>query len=373
MKANSNKLVKKKILWQAHEGNISGANLAMLEYIDGLQKEFDFSVILPHEGSMKQVLEKRKIPFFVIRQYGWANKYHWWAFGKWMKVLLRSFKAIKQTFRLIKKSTPDIVFTNTLVPFTTSVVAKMTRRPHVWWIHEFGKEDFGFTIGWGYEKWAWKWMQVSSQLIIGNSRAISSKYSNLMPKVKIETIYQPVSWKKIETKDFVKKARFLMFGQIIASKGHKEVIDAIITCKELGKKIPSLHILGPSEDSDYLIELEELVLKNELCDIVKIDVGFFKKENILPSYEILIVASQSEAFGRVIVEAHKAGLHVLVRNCGGAPELINESNGLLYDNQNELILSISGERVFPTSSPRLNYNELSETKKTINILNTLCK
>ena len=74
MPANSNKLVKKKILWQAHEGNISGANLAMLEYIDVLQNEFDFSVILPHEGSMKQALVKRKIPFFVIRQYGWANR-----------------------------------------------------------------------------------------------------------------------------------------------------------------------------------------------------------------------------------------------------------------------------------------------------------
>ena len=371
MLANSNKLVKKKILWQAHEGNISGANLAMLEYIDVLQNEFDFSVILPHEGSMKQALVKRKIPFFVIRQYGWANKYHWWAFGKWMKILLRSFKAITQTFRLIKKSAPDIVFTNTLVPFTTSVAAKMTRRPHVWWIHEFGKEDFGFTIGWGNEKWAWKWMQVSSQLIIGNSRAISSKFSNLMPKVKIETIYQPVSWQKRETKDSVKKARFLMFGQLIESKGHKDVIEAIKACKEMGKKLPTLHILGPSENSEYLKELNELVHKNKLQNYVHIEIGYFNKEEVMPQYEVLIVASKSEAFGRVIIEANKAGLHVLVRNSGGSPELINASNGVLFNNQNELIAALSGEKLFPDSTIRMNYNESLEVEKINELLYSL--
>jgi len=360
-------------LWLAHEGNISGANIALLEYLDVLENQFDFWVVLPHEGSMILALEKRNIPFSIIYQYGWTKTFPSRKFLKWPKVLLRSLIAIWQTKRLIRKFNASIVCTNTLVPFTASVAAKQLGVPHVWWIHEFGKEDFGFEIGWGHEKSAFQWMQSSSKLIITNSKAISSKFSNLMPMAKIETIYQPVSLNETKKNDVVKKARFIMFGQIVASKGHKMVLDAILAGKEMGKKIPTLHILGPSEDSNYLNDLEEFLLKNELSDYVKIEIGFFEKEIVLPQYEILIVASQSEAFGRVIIEANKAGLHVLVRNCGGAPELINESNGLLFNNQDELISVLNGEKDFNSNIEiRMNYDESLEIEKLIKMLHQVC-
>mgnify|MGYP003862149761 FL=1 len=94
-----------------------------------------------------------------------------------------------------------------------------------------------------------------------------------------------------------------------------------------------------------------------LQEYVKIEVGYFKKEEVLPHYEILIAASKSEAFGRVIVEANKAGLRSLVRNSGGAPELINESNGLLFSNLIELSEQLSSESIFINKPIRLNYNE----------------
>ncbi len=362
---------KKKILWQAHEGNVSGANIALLEYMDALENQFDFWVVLPHAGSMIQALEVRSIPFSVIHQYGWTNSFPNWKLLKWMKVIYRSIIAIWHTKRLIRNFNASIVSTNTLVPFTASVAAKQLGVPHVWWIHEFGKEDFGFQIGWGHEKLAWKWMQSSSRFIIANSKAISSKFSNLMPKVKIETIYQPVSGQKSDTKISVKKARFLMFGQLIESKGHKDVIEAINACKEMRKQLQTLHIYGPSENQEYFKELNELVRKYKLQNYVKIEIGYFNKKDVMPHYEVLIVASQSEAFGRVIVEANKLGLRTLVRNSGGAPELINETNGLLFNNQLELIEALSGDKLFPDSIIRMNYNESLELEKTTLLLNSL--
>jgi glycosyltransferase involved in cell wall biosynthesis len=88
----------------------------------------------------------------------------------------------------------------------------------------------------------------------------------------------------------------------------------------------------------------------------------------MPFYEVLIVASRSEAFGRVIVEAHKAGLQVVVKNSGGAPELVNETNGLLYSTEEELVLILAGEKKIPEGPSLMNYNEESEIKKLKNQL-----
>lgn len=364
---------KKKILWQAHEAILSGANIAMLEYIDALANRFDFFVILPHQGNMQQELEQRNIPYKIIHQYGWVGRHPGWNVGRWVKLIVRSIAAVWQTKQLIKKENPSLVSTNTLVPFIASVAAWLQGIPHVWWIHEFGKEDFGFTTGWGNEKTSLRWMQQSSKLIIGNSQAITRKFQQLMPAANIKTIYQPVSWNAIEEISAMKQARFLMFGQLIASKGHKEVLAAMLANKQAGKPLHTLHIKGPSEIKSYLEELQQFVEQNNLQQYVQIEAGYFKKETIMPQYEVLIVASHSEAFGRVIVEANKAGLRVLVRNSGGAPELINESNGLLFNSEIELAAVLCGERRFPDTAIHSNYSEAAELQTLTELLSTACR
>jgi glycosyltransferase involved in cell wall biosynthesis len=361
-----------KIIWQAHEAIVSGANIAMLEYVDALASVFDFFIILPHAGNMQRELAKRDIPYMIIHQYGWTNVYPWWNIGKWIRILVRSAAAVWQTKQLLKQERPDLVSTNTLVPFVASIAARIIGVPHVWWIHEFGKEDFGFTTGWGHENASLSWMQSSSKLIIGNSIAISAKFANFMPHANIATIYQPVSWISSKQAVATSQARFLMFGQLVPSKGHLDVLQAMLANKQAGKPMHILHIKGPSEIKSYLTELQQFVEENDLKAFIHIEVGYFKKEEIMPLYEVLIVASKAEAFGRVIVEANKAGLRVLVRNSGGAPELVNDSNGLLFSNQSELAAALCGERTFPNTLMLSNYNESEEIRKLNKLLTTTC-
>lgn len=361
----------KKIIWQAHEANLSGANIAMLEYVNALTIRFNFFIILPHHGNMQQELQRRAIPYSIINQLGWTNDIPWWNIIKVIKIFVRSIIALKQTRKLVKQEKPAFVFTNTLVPFVASIASWLQRVPHVWWIHEYGKEDFGFKTGWGNEKLSIWWMQKSSSLIIANSKAISTKYGMLMPTANIKTIYQPVTFNSIEAV-IDKQAKFLMFGQLIPSKGHIDVLKAMVDNKLRAKPLNSLHIKGPCEMKTYLDELNYFVHKHNLQYYVKIEVGNFKKEEVMPQYDILIVASKSEAFGRVIVEANKAGLRVLVRNNGGAPELINDSNGLLFSTITELSEVLSGERIFPDKPIRINYDETTEILKLNELLNIVC-
>jgi glycosyltransferase involved in cell wall biosynthesis len=357
----------KKIVWLAHEANLSGANIAMLEYVDALAGDYSFHVILPHTGNMKAALQQRNIPGTVIHQYSWTQKIPWWNCFRWCRTRIRSWIAIRQTVQLLLKEDPGLVFTNTLVPFTAAVAAHRLHIPHIWWIHEFGQEDFGFKIGWGDPLSAYKKMQQWSRLIICNSQAVADKFQKQMPAAGICTVYQPVSWKGNHTTG-EKPAKYLMFGQITPSKGHREVLQALALNRQKGFSSGGLHIKGPCQDQVYLEALQQIVTANNLQDEVKIETGYFVAEELVPLYKVLLVASRSEAFGRVIVEANKAGLKVVVKNSGGAPELVNETNGLLYNTEAELCLILSGEKKIPEGTATINYDEAKEIEKLKHLL-----
>jgi glycosyltransferase involved in cell wall biosynthesis len=361
------------IVWQAHEGNLSGANMAMLEYIDALQLTYRSHVILPHEGGMCKALEERAVPVSIIPQYGWAGRIPFTAFGKWMKKNIRTLIAIRAVKQLLMETGAALVCTNTLVPFVAAKAAYKLCLPHVWCIHEYGEEDFGFSIGNGNPKWAYKKMQQWSRLVVANSKSIAKKFQQLMPAATVATVYQPVSWKETASIPALKAERFLMFGQIVASKGHKEVLQAMAKNKQQNKQLYTLHIKGPCENKVYLNELQYFVTQHGLEPYVEIEAGYFTKEEIIPLYDVLIVASNAEAFGRVIVEANKAGLYALVRNSGGAPELINETNGLLYSNEDELSDTLCGARSFPDKTIKLSYNESIEIQKLNALLYNACR
>ena len=358
------------ICWIAHESNISGANIALLEYVSVLKEVYEFHIVLPHKGTMSELLLKQAIPFSIIHQYGWAGTKLKSLYKKF-RFSVRTFLALKQLKKLFDIIQPSFVFTNTLVPFIGAKAAFIKRIPHVWWIHEFGEEDFGFSIGLGKQNDALSKMQQWSKIIICNSRAVNDKFNKLLPAARIDFIYQPVSWNQLNRPSSI-QAEFIMFGQITPSKGHSEVIMAMSLNKKAGKKMSKLHIVGPSENELYYNQLIQQIKDAGLKDHVVLKKGFFRKEDILTNYETLIVASAYEAFGRVIVEANKAGLRVVVKNGGGgSSELMNETNGLLYNDLAELANILSGEVPLPIAPITQNYIELAEIERLKKLLNSL--
>ena len=357
------------IVWTAHEGNLSGANIALLEYINALSEEYCFHIILPHSGSMCSTLEERSVGYSVIPQYGWAgNRIS--SLNGLIRFNIRSWIALKRTRKLFSTLKASMVFTNCLVSFISAKAAYVENIPHVWWIHEFGEEDFGFSIGLGNKAKAYEQMQKWSRLIVCNSKSVALKHRQLMPCANIQVNYQPVSFSSMNFASIQKKGYYLMFGQISPSKGHIEVIDAIARAKR-HSELPMLHIIGPCENDSYYNELITKIKQDNLENIIKIERGFFKKEEVLPQFDVLILASRSEAFGRVIVEAGKAGLRVVVKNSGGAPELINNSNGLLYNSVDELTDIFLENIKLPKGEVKMNYSEeesISQIKKTLSLL-----
>ncbi len=358
------------VVWQLHEGNISGANIAMIEYATALSNGYRFHAILPHSGTMCAALEKKNIPFSIIHQYGWTGKK-----GNLIQIFrktIRTFIAIITVKRLLLQLKPTFVFTNTLIPFVSAKVSTRLRIPHVWFIHEFGWEDFGFRIGWENESYAFKKMSDWNKLVIVNSDAVLNKFQSVLRNVEIKRIYQPVSWVSHNDCNKSKIARFLMFGQLAPTKGHIDVLEALAMAqKKCPDKKINLHIVGPSEDKQYLNVLYKKIEQLQLQNIVKIKEGYFEKEQIIPSYETLIVASYSEAFGRVIIEAKKAGLGVIVRNTGGAPELLSERQDRLFNSVEDLANILTCYNHKQHNDFMLPYDESEEILKLENLLQSI--
>lgn len=350
---------KRTILWQAHEANISGANIAMLEYANALKDDYNFLFVLPHSGSMEGMLASQGFASCIVPQYGWGVSNGKLPAGR-LRIRIRSILAVWKIRSLIKKHKIALVFTNTQIPFAAARAAMLARKPHVWWIHEYGEEDFGFKAGFGDMSKAAQLMR-RSKLIICNSDAVSSKFKSLIPDADIITLYQPVTVKgSLINEGSAAPKRFLMFGQIVRSKGHLMFLKALASS---GRKDLYVAIKGPSEDQAYFQELSAFIKSNNVEEQVSLEKGFFEKEEAMSCFDALVCASDAEAFGRVIVEANKLGLRAIVRNSGGAPELINDTNGLLFNDLNELTAILKGEKKMPEGEIKLSYNEQDEILK----------
>lgn len=369
MNLQLSKAVKPLIIWQCHESNISGANKFVIDYLELMSKDYQFHVIVPHEGSLTQRLRSVDIPFTKIKQYGWASVKKR-DFFFWLRIKFRNYLAYRKTCLIIKRLSPSIYFTNTIVPYIGAKAAYKNKVKHVWWIHEFGEEDFNFKIGFGNLQCAYQSMSKWSNLIICNSNAIKSKFEKHLLNVPLHTNYQFIKWPHEISKVKLIKP-YLMFGQIIESKGHLEVIRALGTLKKKSLKIYPIDIIGPCNDSNYHSLLINEVNNLGLNDYVKIKVGYFENVEIIPNYCYLIFASKCEAFGRVIIEAIKSGLKVIAKSAGSIPELINETNGIIYNDINELVDILSKEPVISNCKNKLAYSEDEEFEKLQSLITQL--
>jgi glycosyltransferase involved in cell wall biosynthesis len=326
-----------KILWQAHEGNVSGANLCLLEYLEILKnKGFEQHVIVPASGSMIRGLQKINIPFSVIQSYHWTS-----VPGDKVPVILKLRKVVRrrishaQTQKLIRAFKPDVIVTNTIANPTAAYAAKKMSIRHVWFIHEFGKEDHGYIIADDLSKGK-KLINELSEKIVFNSKIIQSHYERFIENHKRFIVYNSPNISTLERKrtNADGKLKLIMLGQIAPSKNQLGALKALKICTNEGLAL-ELNIVGTAENVEYLRLLKQYIASEKLENHVNFLGPTDRPETKLIEHDVLLVCSRMEAFGRVTVEAHKCGLPVIAANTGGSVELIIEGeNGYLYESGN---------------------------------------
>lgn len=327
----------KKILWQTHEGNISGANICLLEYIEVLKiNSFIQKVILPANGSMVNEIEKRGIPVIIIPSYSWAksiNKKQSFFFK--MKRFVRTKMAVNITGKLIKSFDPDFTATSSIANPTAAFASKKHKKKHIWFVHEFGEEDHGFSIA-GNTFEGIKIMNKLSYKLVFNSHALEQKYIPYVKLAKRIIVNYVVNITKTSGLDRTvnNRIKLIMLGQIAPSKNHLDALKALKICTDKGINL-ELNIVGNVVDENYFKILSEYMSNQKLQKFINFLGPKETPENILVQNDLLLMCSRMEAFGRVTVEAMKCGLPVIAANTGGSLELVEpDKNGYLYESGN---------------------------------------
>lgn len=322
-------------MWLAHDGNLTGANICLLEHISILKGQgFKNELVIPWEGTLvsraKDVVEK----IHVVPFYPWSSP-----LGeskpnlktrtrKW----IRNRMAIANFARLIRQVKPNFVATNTITTNIAAVAARQCGIRHVWFVHEYGEEDHGFTIAGKFSRGA-KIINSLSEKVIFNSTGTLQKFDSYVPKSKQHVVYNAVHLHR-EGNLLTKQGeglKLIMLGQVAPSKNHMEALAALKICRNVGVEV-MLIIVGKDDSGHYTQYLMDFVRSNALEEYVEFFGATGSPQEVLITCDALLMCSRMEAFGRVTVEALKCGLPVIAANTGGSLEIVNDKvNGLLYE------------------------------------------
>lgn len=172
--------------------------------------------------------------------------------------------------------------------------------------------------------------------VIVPSHELRMRFKDYVPESsfqKLVTIHNPVSFKNKKNQVLppeIKKPYMVSVGRLDVNKGFQQLIKNFAAA-DFNKEY-FLYILGsgPMEDN-----INQVIKEQGMEQRVKL-LGFIKyPQLIIQNADALILNSNFESFGNVLVEALSLGVPVISNDCDFGPREIIEhgTNGLLYKKQ----------------------------------------
>ena len=245
------------------------------------------------------------------------------------------YKTIINTRReAAKLEAPDVVYSNTSVVINGVILKKQNSAvKHIWHIREFCEEDHKLNIIFGRRLY-YRLLNRYTDDVIYISDALKEKYAPFINRPETYTIYDDVSpeyYQKI-TREYRAgtQMRILMAGMVSEGKGQLQALQGILEAKRLGCDV-MLFFAGRQVDKKYMKRIETFIKDNEMEEMVSF-LGLVKDMNSLrKEMDFGLVASGSEAFGRITIEGMLSGLCMIGADAAGTSELIEDKKtGRLY-------------------------------------------
>lgn len=324
----------KKILLVSHSPYLTGgAELTLLEMITFLHKnQWDVKVILPAVGEFSKKLKKLGVGFQVA-------SYRWSVTGSSDRTTtnkdIEVFNAdsMIEAYTIINDFKPDIVLTNTIVIPWYGYVAKAVGITHVLVVSEMYNKQNNLKLLPNDSVYI-RQLSTTTDFIFYNSQFTQSTYGDIFNSIS-STILHPVisiekKFLKSQTNMDNHPTKLLVFGSIVRHKNQLEVLKALLLLPS-PKTTVDLTIIGTIGDRPYYVKLKKFIKDNDLNNIVTFLPHIPDPFEEILKYDIIIVPSLLEAFGRVTVEGQLLGRVVIGRATGATKELIKDGEtGLLY-------------------------------------------
>ncbi|MBA4141919.1 MAG: glycosyltransferase family 4 protein [Nitrosospira sp.] len=353
-----------RVCFVSHTANRNGAELALLELLQGLSKSgVQCLVFVPRKGPLLIELTRLNIEWRILG-YPW-----WWK--PWRRSLphrvLRTLKSLVASVRMaiiLVQWRCDLVYTNTVASSTGALAARLARKPHVWHLHESGYRNsrMQFDLGAGL---AARLINRLSALIIVVSRAVADDYSRYINSERMHVVYQSVTLhyegeKANDLKHDNSAFQCVVVGSLQPWKGQAEAITALAEVVHRGVDAHLL-LVGGGEKS-YLAELHRQVEDHGLEQRVTFTGYVNDPMQFIRMADVILMCSRWEAFGRVTVEAMLAGKAVIASARGGTIEQIEDGKtGLLYECGNPFELAEKIQYLYENPGLRLKLGQAAHT------------
>lgn len=322
-----------KIIFLAHCPEMYGANLSLYNLIIQLKKKYKIEpvVVVNGKGELSDHLKKEHIRVYILSywtSYVTLNKGHV-RLRKTVKLFLRIPTYFIVYLKLRKENNVSFIHSNSSVIDLGYYLSRWMKIPHIWHIREFGEEDYNLSPIDDRRSLQKKYM--ATEWIVAISGEIERKVRSIAGKCNLVSISNgviiPAEYRKKPSNDTV---RFCAIGKIHKGKNQLEIVKA---CKELSRQQNEnyhLTLIGDGDEA-YISQIRKYIDENALGENITLTGYVRNAADLLCSYDVGIISSVKEAFGRVTVEYMANYMPVIGTDSGGTKELIREGiNGFLY-------------------------------------------
>ena len=241
-------------------------------------------------------------------------------------------------FQFFNKGKIDFVYTNTLTTYFGLFLSRKLEVKHILHIREVIGEQFDFALDFGTEK-TYNKLKKNTSLFICNSEYTKNYYSKYFNENSLKVVPNPIKLNEFtnEKRAKIEKTKLICLGRYYEDKNQMELLKAVKLLNIRGLNNFKLDLFGGGIlENKYL----QFVKTNNLEDLISINGYTADISSLLTKYDIAIVPSRFEAFGRITIEYILSGLAVIGNDSGNTKYLINhQESGLIYKYGDEMDLS----------------------------------
>jgi glycosyltransferase involved in cell wall biosynthesis len=331
-----------RILFVCHDGQLYGSQQSLLLLIKHLPKtRYTVWVSVARPGPLLEALEN--IPGVTVLQH---KRLQWFKHDSrsWLQTvsdrLNLGLSLIPRSWtlhRYIQTYGIALVHTNSVVSLEGAIAAKLSNIPHVWHIRELFMEDNPKLQSVFSKQWTCALILKLSSAVICISTAVRKQFPEKPEQPHLPVIYNAVApitalegeaptVAPYETEKPFPEFTLGYMGRMSAGKRFLDLVNALGILKKRGAQaLPKLLVAGTFSDKAYEQETFTCIAQHGMTESIQF-LGFQSKpEAFLRQVDLLVVPSNNEPFGRVVIEAMQAGVPCLATHTGGIPDIITDN------------------------------------------------
>jgi glycosyltransferase involved in cell wall biosynthesis len=328
-----------RVAFLTHYAELYGANLSLLNLIDGLGRYgVRAHVICPEAGDLLAALARRDVPAAVL-------PFEWWVSPRWTPWgaatrLIRNVRRLRTLAAQVGGWGCDLVYSNSSVFAVGALAAARLGLPHVWHLREFGGRDYGLWPDFGSRLSRLGFRTADAMIFVSHAlrRAVLGRATPANAHVIYNGVADEAAFDERRRAAEALRGRrqpftFVLVGRFRPSKGQAVAVRAFA---QVAAHTPAARLLlvggaGQTGDQDYLDRCRALAAELAVAGRVEFWGYVPDPERAFLEADVALMCSRHEAMGRVTAEAMSACRPVIGFDGGGTSELIDPGRtGLLY-------------------------------------------